>query len=127
MPLPLSSLPSYYFVWMNVALHFDFYPGPVLGEDILGKGTILLCYFLKHCFVSICLIIQQEPAAGFAVSGSSLVAFFFTVLTNHLIINYSGWLALSYSIVHELALQSSSLQASSPDTAAFSVVCLICV
>lgn len=45
---------------------------------------------------------------------------FFTVLTNHLIINYSGWLALSYSIVHELALQSSSLQASSPDAAEFS-------
>lgn len=76
MQLPLSSLPSYYFVWVNVALHFHFYPGPEPGEGILAKGSILLCYFLKHCFVSIRLIVQKEPAAGFAMSGSSLVAFF---------------------------------------------------
>lgn len=68
------------------------------------------------------LILQRLAHLGSSSAGPLMA-----VLTNLFINIYYGWLTLPHSAVYKLALQSGRLQALSPDTAAFSVVCLICV
>lgn len=75
----LSLLPSHFLLYLNIASHLC--PSPELGEDVLATGTTALSSFLKHFFMYVCLFVQQDPAAGFA--GSGTLSFQFSWPLNH--------------------------------------------